>query len=100
MILADPQKAFDALNHGVLLEKMKYFGFRASVIKRFEFYLSIRKFLVCIGKAFSEAGTLKYGVPQGSILRLFLFLLYENDLLYLLRVSSTNMRTIKKLKMF
>ena len=100
MILADPQKAFDTLNHGVLLEKMKYFGFRASVIKRFEFYLSIRKFLVCIGKAFSEAGTLKYGVPQGSILRLFLFLLYENDLLYLLRVSSTNMRTIKKLKMF
>ena len=100
MILVDLQKAFDTLDHGVLLEKMKYFGFRASVIKRFEFYLSNRKFLVCIDKFFSEAGTLKYGAPQRSILGLLLFLLYVNDLLYLLPVSSTNMRTIKKLKMF
>ena len=58
---------------------MKYFGFRASVIKWFESYLSNRKFLVCID-VFSEARTLKYGVPQGSILGPFLFLLYVNDL--------------------
>ena len=60
-------------------KKMKYFGFQASVIKWFEPYLSNRKFLVCID-VFSEAGTLKYGVPQGSILGLLLFLLYVNDL--------------------
>ena len=35
MILVDLQKAFDTLDHGVLLEKVKYFGFRASVIKSF-----------------------------------------------------------------
>ena len=80
MILVDLQKAFDTLDHGVLLEKMKYFGFRASVIKWFESYLSNRKFLVCIDNVFSEAGTLKYGVPQGFILRPLLFLLYVNDL--------------------
>ena len=91
MILVDLQKAFDTLDHGVLLEKMKYFGFRASVIKRFEFYLSIRKFLVCIGKAFSEAGTLKYGVPQGSILRPLLFLLYVNDLPQLLSDAGSHL---------
>ena len=48
MILVDLQKAFDTLDHGVLLEKMKYFGFWACVIKRFESYLSNRMFLVCI----------------------------------------------------
>ena len=80
MILADLQKAFDTLDHGVLLEKMKYFGFRASVTKWFESYLSNRKFLVCIDNVFSEAGTLKYGVPQGSILGPLHFILYVNVL--------------------
>ena len=73
MILVDLQKVFDTLDHGVLLEKMKYFGFRTSVIKWFESYLSSRKFLVCIDNVFSEVGTLKYGVSQGSILGLLLF---------------------------
>ena len=59
MILVDLQKAFDTLDHGVLLEKIKDFGFRASVIKWFESYLSNRTFLVCIDNVFSEAGTLK-----------------------------------------
>ena len=48
IILVDLQKAFDTLDHGVLLEKMKYFGFRTFVIKWVESYLSNRKFLVCI----------------------------------------------------
>ena len=52
MILVDPQKAFDTLDHGVLLEKMKYFCFRASVIKWFETYPSNRKFLVYIDNVF------------------------------------------------
>ena len=80
MTLVDLQKVFDTLDHGVLLEKMKYFGFRTSVIKWFEFYLSNKIFLVYIHNVFSETGTLKYGVPQGSILGLLLFLLYANDL--------------------
>ena len=78
MILVDPQKAFDTLDHGVLLEKKKKTNIL--VIKWFESYFSNRKFLVCID-VFSEAGTLKYGVPLGSILGLLLFLLYMNDLL-------------------
>ena len=79
MILVDLQKAFNTLDHGVLLEKMKYFGFRTSVIEWFDSYLSSRKFLVCID-VFSEAGILKYGVPQGSIPGPLLFLSYVNDL--------------------
>ena len=61
-ILVDLQKAFDYLDHRVLLKKMKYIHFRTSVIKWFEPYLSNRKFLVCID-VFSGAGTLKYGAP-------------------------------------
>ena len=80
MILVDLQKAFDTLKLGVLLEKVKYFGFRTSVIKSFESYLSNRIFYVCIDNVFSEAGTLKYGVPQGSILGPLIFPLNVNDL--------------------
>ena len=52
MKLVDLQKAFDTLDHGVLLKKVKYFGFQTSVIKWFEFHLSNRKYLVCIGNVF------------------------------------------------
>ena len=52
MILVDLQKAFDTLDHGVLLEKMKYFGFRTSVIKWFESYLPYRKFSIYIDNVF------------------------------------------------
>ena len=74
MILVDLQKSFDTLDHGFLLEKMKYFSFQVSVIKCFQSYLSNTKFLDCFDNVFSEAETLKYGVSQGSILRPLLFL--------------------------
>ena len=109
-MVLDLQKASDTLVHGGLLEKMKYFGFRTSVIKWFESYLSNRKFLVCID-VFSQAGTLKYGVPQDSILGPLLFLLYVNDLPQSLSDAGSylyadgtcilyQLRTLKKLKIF
>ena len=80
MILVDLQKVFYTLEHGVLREKMKYLSFRTSVIKWFESYLSNKTFLVSIDNVFSEAGALKYDVPQGSILGPLLFLLCVTDL--------------------
>ena len=88
VIIVDLQKALDTLNHGVLLEKMKYFCFGTSVIKWFESYLSNKRFLVCIDNAFSEAGTLKYSV-QDSILGLLFSLLYVNDLHQLLSEAGS-----------
>mgnify|MGYP001795459600 FL=1 len=68
MILIDLQKAFDTINHVILLQKMEIMGFSKKSIDWFESYLGNRTFLVSIEKSFSSSGNLKCGVPQGSIL--------------------------------
>ena len=108
MILVDLQKAFDTLDHTVLLQKMECIGFKESVIKWFQSYLSNRKFFVTLENVFSDAGLINCGVSQGSILGLLLFLIYINDLpqalnetgsyLYVLTipVSFIKIRMLKK----
>ena len=80
MILIDLQKAFDTINHDILISKMKHLGFSKEATLWFKSYLSNRKFKVHINKTFSESGNLLCGVPQGSTLGPLLFLLYINDM--------------------
>ena len=80
MILIDLQKAFDTINHLLLLEKMTFLGFSEKTIKWFKSYLMDRKFIVYVNEAASDPGLLTCGVPQGSILGPLLFLLYVNDM--------------------
>ena len=80
MILIDLQKAFDTIDHHILLDKMIYLGFSDSVISWFNSYLTNRSFVVNIENALSTPGKLSCGVPQGSILGPLLFLLYVNDM--------------------
>ena len=80
MISIDLQKAFDTIDHKILLEKMHFFGFLKKVVSYFKSYLLKRQFKINLDGTFSEAGHVTCEVSQGSILWPLLFLLYMNDI--------------------
>ena len=74
------QKAFDTIDHNILLYKLKHYGFRGIVLDWFN-YLSNRKQFVSFDSSESEQKkNIVCGVPQGSILGPLLFILYVNDI--------------------
>ena len=81
MILIDLQKAFDTIDHDVLLQKLYAIGFSKHTVNWFQSYLSNRSFLVNLGNNFSQPASVSCGVPHGSILGPLLFLQYVNDML-------------------
>ena len=81
MILIDLQKAFDTINHDILLKKLSIIGFSNHAVKWFQSYLSNQEFTVNLENSFSEVSSTSYSVPQGSILGPLLFLIYVNDML-------------------
>lgn len=80
MVLLDLQKAFDTVDHKILLSKLKAVGSEQGVVTWFDSYLSGRNQVVDVNGIMSSPHKVTCGVPQGSILGPLLFILYVNDM--------------------
>ena len=79
-VFLDLSKAFDTINHAILVKKLSFYGIRGVPNYWFANYLSNRKQFTEINNCISALTHVSTGAPQGSILGPILFLLYINDI--------------------
>ena len=94
-LFLDLSKAFDVMDHSILLSKLRRYGIRGIPYSWFHDYLSNRNHCTLYKTCISEECIIKTGIPQGSILGPLLFLLYVNDFHYVSNFSTSfNMQMI------
>ena len=79
-IFLDLQEAFDTVEHDILSAKVEHHGIYGIANNSFKSYLFHRKPFVSINSHVSNQTSVKYDVPEGSVLGPFVFLIYINDL--------------------
>lgn len=79
-IFIDFTKAFDYINHDLLIKKLEIYGIRGTALDLIKSYLAYRTQFVCLNSFNSSVKNILKGVPQGSILGPLLFNLYTNDI--------------------
>ena len=90
-VFIDAMKAFDTVNHKILIQKIQKYGIDGSLLVWIEDYLTDRKQCTIANNIVSNQESIVCGVPQGSVLGPLLFLLYINDISSVINNSKISM---------